>query len=68
VVLSPNMRGQGRWVSLSANAYTPIAQGVVQTTHGAVQHAEESAAFLQFLKSEEAKVILEQYGYTINFQ
>ncbi|MEN0005634.1 MAG: molybdate ABC transporter substrate-binding protein [Bacteroidota bacterium] len=68
VVLSPNMRGRGRWVSLSANAYTPIAQGVVQTTYGAAEHALESATFLQFLKSEEAKVILEQYGYTINLQ
>lgn len=63
VVLSPEMKGKGKWVELPADAYRPIAQGVVITNYGQEHHPEESRRFFDFLFSEKAREIFDQYGY-----
>lgn len=63
VVLSPRMIGKGYWADVDPASYQPIAQGaVVMNTSEYLQLAKE---FLNFLFSDESKVILKQYGYLI---
>lgn len=61
VVLDPSLAKRGRWVDLPTTGYSPIAQGVVvlkRTTQPKV-----AGQFLQFLRSPEARRILQQFGY-----
>ena len=66
VVLSPQMKGQGQWIELDSSIYTPIAQGVViikrQNTDSG--HAQ---GFNEFLFSDEAKKVLKEFGYAIDW-
>ncbi len=63
VVLSPKMHGQGHWVEVPQESYSPIAQGVVIVKHGQDTHPKAAQRFLQFLSSEPARAILRRYGY-----
>ncbi len=63
VVLSPEMIGKGRWIEVPPEAYQPIEQGVVITSYGQEKHPRESRQFLEFLFSETAQQIFEEYGY-----
>ncbi len=65
VVLSPAMRGKGKWIEIDPAAYSPIAQGVVILKHGSKNHPQASQAFYDFLFSEAAKKILKDYGYFV---
>ncbi|WP_421946444.1 molybdate ABC transporter substrate-binding protein [Phaeodactylibacter xiamenensis] len=65
VVLSPEVKGQGRWLELPDSSYTPIEQGVVITRYGNERHARESLAFFTFLFSETAQKIFLKYGYKL---
>lgn len=65
VVLSPQMRGQGKWVDVPHSAYQPIAQGVVLLRDGAKNNAAASQAFYAFLLSHGARKIFERYGYLL---
>ncbi|MEJ2108144.1 MAG: molybdate ABC transporter substrate-binding protein [Acidiferrobacteraceae bacterium] len=63
VVLSPKMKGQGRWVEVPSGSYSPIAQGVVILKHGYEAHPRLAREFLRFLASAKAREILKRYGY-----
>ncbi len=64
VVLSPEIKTQGRWVEIDQTAYTPIAQGaVVIQRNGEVK--AEAMEFYRFLFSEKAKQTLQAYGYEV---
>jgi molybdate transport system substrate-binding protein len=65
VVLSPAMRGKGRWVDLPTDAYRPIAQGAVILTHGQQTHPALARQFYDFLFSEKSRAIFERYGYLL---
>ena len=65
VVLAPNMRGKGKWVEVAANAYEPIAQGVVVLKYGQHNHPKEAEAFDNFLFSAPAQEIFKKYGYRL---
>ncbi|MCI0695209.1 molybdate ABC transporter substrate-binding protein [candidate division KSB1 bacterium] len=65
VVLSPQMRGKGKWLEIDPVAYSPIAQGAVILKHGAMNHPQASQKFYDFLFSEAAKKILKDYGYFV---
>ena len=65
VVLSPEVKGQGRWLELPDSSYTPIEQGVVITRYGNERHARESLTFFTFLFSETAQKIFLKYGYKL---
>ncbi|MDP2783872.1 MAG: molybdate ABC transporter substrate-binding protein [Sulfurimicrobium sp.] len=65
VVVSPEMKGQGKWVDVPRDAYEPIAQGVVILKHGRETNAAAAAKFYDFLASAKARAIFQQYGYLL---
>ena len=64
VVLSPEMKGQGKWWPVDQAAYSPIEQGAVITSYGQQHHPLASRRFLEFLFTEKAKGIFQRYGYS----
>jgi molybdate transport system substrate-binding protein len=65
VVLSPELKGQGKWIDLPHDAYQPIAQGVVILRHGQQTHPQLARQFYDFLFSQAARAIFERYGYLL---
>ncbi len=63
VVLSPQLRGKGKWIDVPAAAYSPIAQGAVELSYGYRTHPQSAQRFMQFLNSSAARTILQRYGY-----
>lgn len=63
VVLSPELSGQGFWQDVPPGSYIPITQGVV-----ILSKKESARQFYQFLFSEAAHKILEQYGYGLKIE
>jgi molybdate transport system substrate-binding protein len=61
--VAPAMRGQGKYWEIPANAYTPLAQGVVVLSHA--QHKNEAAQFLEYIKTKEAAELFRKYGFTL---
>lgn len=64
-VLSPELKGQGKWIDLPRDAYQPIAQGAVILRHGQQAHPALARQFYDFLYSPTARAILERYGYLL---
>ena len=64
VVLSSNIKGKGHWTAIDTTAYNPIQQGVIliKQKKENTTHAEK---FYNFLFSNEAKSILEKFGYLV---
>lgn len=66
VVLSSKMKGQGLWIEMEDNSYTPIEQGVVLIKRqGQKSISEKAQQFYAFLFSAEAQQILENHGYLV---
>lgn len=65
VVLSPDMKGKGKWIEVPRDLYDPIAQGVVILKHGQETNPKAAQEFYTFLYSEKARTILERYGYLL---
>ena len=63
IVLSPEMKGKGKWVEVPRELYSPIAQGAVLLKHGADSKAAHQ--FYDFLFSDKARAIFERYGYLL---
>jgi molybdate transport system substrate-binding protein len=63
IVLSPEMRGKGKWADVPRELYSPIAQGAVLLKHGADSKA--AYQFYDFLYSDKARAIFERYGYLL---
>ena len=66
IVLAPEIKGKGAWVEIPREAYQPIAQAAVITREGIARLPEESRTFFTYLRSEQARAILSQFGYTFN--
>ncbi len=64
-VLSDEMRGQGSWVEVAHNAYSPIEQAAVMLKHGAETNKEASEKFYSYLYSSEAKKVYKKFGYIV---
>lgn len=64
VVVSPQLKNQGKWLELDSRSYSPIQQGVVliksQTTADKLPKARK---FYDFLFTKKAQKILQKYGY-----
>jgi molybdate transport system substrate-binding protein len=60
-MLTPKMKGKGRWIEVSTGLYRPLVQGAIVTTHGRGNPA--AAGYLAFLHSEAASKVLEAAGY-----
>jgi molybdate transport system substrate-binding protein len=65
IVVSPEMKGKGKWVEIKKEAYQPIAQGAVILKHGQDTSPAASRKFYDFLFSAKSRAILEQYGYIL---
>ena len=65
VVLSPALKGKGVWIELEAQAYKPIAQGVV-LLNNRDKYMTDAKRFHDFLFSRKARNILTQYGYSVD--
>ena len=65
VVLAPEMKGKGKWVLVNDSDYKPISQGavVIKQSDGNSQQANK---FYNFLFSNEAKIILKDFGYSVD--
>lgn len=60
--LAPAMKGKGKYWRVPAEAYPPLDQGAVVIAHS--PHAQDARAFLEYMKSAEARAILQHYGFT----
>lgn len=64
VVVSSELEGKGKWIEIESDLYPPIEQGVIvierkgSSTKGGKQ-------FYDYLSSEKAKEILNDYGYEV---
>ncbi len=65
VVLSPNMKGKGKWIEVDPQSYQPIAQGVVVLRYGDQNNSKEAQEFFNFLFSAPAQEIFKKYGYKL---
>ncbi len=65
LVVSPEMKGRGRWVEAPQGSYHPIAQGVVVLKHGADTRPDAARKFVEFLFTPRARAIFEKYGYLL---
>lgn len=63
IVLSPQMKGQGKWKELDSTLYSPIAQGVVILKSDS-KREKLAEKFSDFLFSAEGKEILNTFGYS----
>lgn len=63
VVVSPEMKGKGKWIEIKKESYDPIAQGAVILKHGRETNANAAQRFHDFLFSPKARAIFERYGY-----
>ena len=65
VVLSPEMKGKGKWIALDQKEYTPIKQAVVlvKNKNGVKPGALK---FHDFLLSTKGRTILQKFGYWID--
>ena len=67
MVLSPEMKGQGRWAKLDSTTHDPIDQAAVLLRHSeSSPKRQKSQEFYDFLYSEKAKGILRKYGYSVD--
>ena len=60
-VLSPKLKGRGRWIEVPAELYEPLVEGAVITARG--KGNPESARYISFLRSAGARAVLERFGY-----
>lgn len=65
VVLSPEMKGKGNFVIINDSLYTPIAQGAV-IINQPKRNNSGVKKFYKFLFSREAKIILKDFGYSVD--
>jgi molybdate transport system substrate-binding protein len=63
LLLSPQLRGQGRWIEVPAALYAPIEQGAVLTRRGAGSPA--ARRYLEFLAGPQAREIFGRFGYAL---
>ncbi len=61
VVLSPQMKGKGKWIEIPSHLHTPIKQGIVILKPG-----DEAQIFYDFIFSASARSILQEFGYSVS--
>lgn len=63
VVVSPEMKGKGRWADLDSASYRPIDQGAVLLKYGAEKNPVPAKQFLDHLHSPKGRAIFTRFGY-----
>ena len=66
VVLSKEMKDKGVWKDITCKQCPPLRQGAV-VLHNGRNKTKEAQLFIDFLKGEKAKEILNKYGYSTTF-
>ncbi len=61
--LSPAVKDKGKYWIIPAEYYAPLEQAVVIVNRS--QHKTESQHFLDFIKTDEVRQVLKQYGFTL---
>src|SRR5579863_7538454 len=61
--IAPAMMGKGKHWEVPADYYAPLAQGVVAISRSS--HKKEAQQFLDYLKTNAAKEVLQKYGFTL---
>jgi molybdate transport system substrate-binding protein len=61
--LAPGMQGKGKYWEVPAEAYSPLAQGVVVLSRS--QHKKEAAEFVEYIKTSGAGDVWRKYGFTL---
>ena len=61
--IAPAMKGKGKYWEVPADYYAPLAQGVVAISRSS--HKKEAQQFLDYLKTNAAKEVLQKYGFTL---
>ncbi len=62
-VLAPKVQGKGVWAEVATDCYDSIKQGMVLLKKGMREQKENSLKFFNYLSSDQAKAILQKYGY-----
>jgi molybdate transport system substrate-binding protein len=62
-VIAPAMQGKGKYWVVPAEAYPQLDQGVVLISYS--PHAQEAAAFLEYVKTAEVAAVLRHYGFSL---
>ncbi len=65
IVMSPDMRGVGKWVELDSASYSKIGQAMVGLKNGSPESQIAAKKFLKFMLSSKAKEILIANGYIV---
>ncbi|MBW8781078.1 MAG: molybdate ABC transporter substrate-binding protein [Verrucomicrobia bacterium] len=65
-VLSPKLKDKGRYLEIPASLHAPLEHGAVLTTRGATGTA--ARRYLLFLRSPEARAVLQSQGYGVPAQ
>lgn len=63
LVLSPKLENVGKYFEIPADSYPPLEQGAIVTKTGA--RKPTSKAYLDFLRSPEAREIFDRYGFRL---
>ncbi len=62
VVVSANIKEQGKWALIDSTLYTPIEQGIVLLKN-TPDKQKEAQLFYDFILSKKGQAILKEYGY-----
>jgi len=63
VVTSPRMQTTGQWIPVADSLYVPIAQAALLLQKDSLQGKPGAKAFYDYLFTEKAQSILEEFGY-----
>ena len=61
--ISPKLANTGKWQEIPTDDYTPLEQGAVLTKAGAANPTAK--AYMDFLRTPEARVIFDHYGFRL---
>lgn len=61
--LAPGMKEQGKYWVVPADLYPELNQAAVVLSHS--QHKKEAAGFLDYLKTPEARSVLQSFGFSL---
>jgi molybdate transport system substrate-binding protein len=65
IVISPEMKGKGKWVELNTQDYPPIEQAAALLKQARQNNEAKARKFYTFLYSAKAKAIYKKFGYIV---
>jgi molybdate transport system substrate-binding protein len=66
LVLSPALEKTGHWAEIPTDFYPKLEQAAILTAHGTSGGGRTGArAYLDYLRSKEARAIFDRYGFRL---